>query len=277
MEKDEFLKGLLKRTSWYFNAEEVDKIQNQTIVLVGLGGIGALVLELLARLGVMKFRIMDMDRYEITNMNRQVFATASGLGSLKTEVAVARVKEINPYSQIEMAIAEKANKENAERIIKGADIFIDETDYPSSKFLFRHFARKYRVPIINGHCVSVTGGAVRIFDYRNTRQVDGDRYFAQPLLNYMACKMLGQKKSLDDFTTQEIEDLDKCKTPTASLNFVTNLIACIVVSEAVKLMTGKGKVYCYPKEIILDVPRLKIKVCSSRSPKKIIGKILCKQ
>ena len=64
------------------------------VAIVGLGGVGAITAELLARWGVKRFRLLDMDRYESSNLNRQLFATSKTLGRYKAEVAAERIMEI---------------------------------------------------------------------------------------------------------------------------------------------------------------------------------------
>jgi molybdopterin/thiamine biosynthesis adenylyltransferase len=267
MDKGRFLKEMVERTAMFFSDHDLGKIESTTIAIAGFGGVGAIVLELLVRLGVMRFRLMDMDRYEISNMNRQVFATTSTLGSWKVDVAASRIKEINPFAEVEMLIKEKADRENVERFVKGVDVLIQETDSPSSKFLFLEYAREYNVPLINGHCESVVGGIVHVYDYRNPRQRDGYRLFRLPTLSKMARKSLS-RKYVDEVSDEYLELLDRGKRPTASLNFVTNLIGCLVVSEAVKLITGMGKTYAHPREIFVSLPDLKMKVRSTRPLKK---------
>jgi len=276
LNKEDFLSGMSQRTLMFFSSSDISLIENKTIALAGLGGVGAIVLELLARMGVMKFRLMDMDKYELSNMNRQIFATQSTLDCWKVDVGISRVKEINPYAEIEMAFKEKANKANSEELIRGADMLIIETDFPSSKVLFHEFARKHQVPIINGHCVSVVGGVVKVFDYRDPKQVDGKRHFRTTILDKLAHILLGSGKSLDEMTWDDLEQLDKSKVPTASLNFVTNLVGCMVVAETVKFLTGMGKSCRYPKEIYVNLAKPKMGIRSSRSLKSPFLKLISK-
>lgn len=273
MNKKIFLEKMTDRTRMFLSDSDLDRIKNQTVALAGLGGVGAIVLELLARLGVMKFRLMDMDRYEISNMNRQLFATIDTLGKWKVDVAASRIKEINPYAEIETLIREKANRENVDNFLRGVDILIQETDSPSSKFLFLEYARRYKIPVINGHCESITSGVVHIYDYRDPKQRDGYRIFRSSILSRIARKLL-DKKTLDEVNDEYLDLLDKCKKPTASLNFVTNLIGCLVVSEMVKLLTESGKTYTHPKEIFIDLYDLKLKIRTTRPLKKWLTLLL---
>ena len=264
-EESTFLEGLTERTRMFLSESDLDKIRNQVIAQAGFGGIGSIVLELMVRLGVMKFRLLDMDKYDMSNMNRQIFAVTDTIGAWKSDVAAARIKEINPYAEVEISIIGRADKKNTDEFVKGADIFILGTDSPSSVFLFHESARKHGVPLIDGHCISVTGGSLQVFDYRDPRQVCKDRIFRSPTFNYMAQKILGQRQLLHDMSDEKIKQFDEGKVATASLNFVTNMIGCMVACEVVKLITGQGKTYLYPKEIYVDLFDPKMKIRSARS------------
>ncbi len=265
MDKDSFLDKMSERTRMFLSDGDLNKIRSKTVALVGLGGIGAIVLEMLVRTGVTKLRIMDMDKYEMSNLNRQIFATINTVGKWKTETAIERIKEINPFVEVEMVITEKANRDNVDKFVKGADLFILEADFPSGMLLFHESARKYKVPLIDGGCVKVKGGSIKVFDYRDPKQICRDRIFRSSVLNSIAKAILGHRATASEMTDEELANLDKAKVPTASLGFLTNAVGCIVVAEAIKFITGKGKSYRYPKEIYIDLFNPKIKIRSARS------------
>src|SRR5512139_2181287 len=104
LDEKEYLDGMLQRTGLYFSKEDLETVRNSVVAIAGLGGVGAITAELLARWGIKKFRLLDMDRYEPSNLNRQLFATSKTLCQYKADVAGERIKEINPYAEIEMII-----------------------------------------------------------------------------------------------------------------------------------------------------------------------------
>ena len=147
---------MLQRSSLFFSREELDKIMNTTVAIAGLGGVGAITAELLARWGIKKFRLLDKDKYEPTNLNRQLFATTKTLGQYKVDVAAKRIREINPYAEIEMMIKEPITNENGHRFLKDVDILIQTTDSPSG-LIFYKIAQRNKVPVVNGY-TTITGG-----------------------------------------------------------------------------------------------------------------------
>ena len=124
MTKEEYLRAILDRTTYYFSQEELSKLTSATAAIAGVGASGNMVIELLARWGISNFRLIDMDKFELSNMNRQIFATQSTMNKWKTEAAAARIKEINPYANIEIIFNEKISKENGDSLIRGADFVL---------------------------------------------------------------------------------------------------------------------------------------------------------
>ena len=98
----QYLRVIQARTLLFFDFKDIEKISHLTVALAGIGGVGALVAELLARWGIRRFKLIDMDVYSASNMNRQIFATTHNLGKPKVEVAAERIKQINPFSKVEI-------------------------------------------------------------------------------------------------------------------------------------------------------------------------------
>ncbi len=242
----------------FFTKSELAKIRDTRFAIAGLGGVGAIVAELVARWGVKRVRLLDKDRYEVSNLNRQIFATTYTLGDYKTDVAKKRIKEISPCTEVEMVINKRCDAESVFNFLNGADIVIQTTDSPSS-ILFYKIARSFKIPLVNGYS-TVTGGCVSVYDYRNS-----DCYSIWEQIKDKL-KWRGIKDVLE-MNSEELDLLDKMwghgTTPT--INFVTNTVGCIIVSEAIKLITNKGKSVKYPYKIEFDLfsPSLrKKKMCS---------------
>ena len=75
------------RTQMLLGKEGIDKLKNSKIMIVGLGAVGGYVLEALARSGVGSFVLVDFDKFEESNINRQILALSETIGLKKTEVA----------------------------------------------------------------------------------------------------------------------------------------------------------------------------------------------
>ena len=258
MTEKEYIAGMLDRSALFFSQAELDKVRNSTFAIAGLGGVGAITAELIARWGVKKIRLFDKDHYDRSNLNRQLFATSKTLNKLKVEVAAERIKEINPYAEIEMTIADQVDNENVHEFVEGADIIIQTTDSPSSK-LFYLAAQKHRVPLVNGYS-TITGCRIQTFDYQNSKCTT----FLDPLWNRLKFR---NQKSLDKMTRQELNLFDEqyVHATAPSINFVTNMVGCLIVAEAIKVIIGKSKVVYYPRYLEFDVFNFKMKIGRSTS------------
>lgn len=259
MNEQEYVKGMLTRTCLYFSEAAADRVRNATMAIAGMGGVGAITVELLARWGVKKFRLLDMDKYEPTNLNRQLFATAATLGQYKVDVAAERIREINPHAEIEMIIKDMVHNENAPQFVEGADIIIQNADRPSAKLLY-NAARKFKIPLVNGYA-SLSGGRVQTFDFHNSE-------CTSKLEEWWNKQKQIDGKRLEDMTPEEVLQYDKnyVHATAPSVNFVTNMVGCLIVAEAVKLLTGEGRNVLYPKYLEFDTFDFSMKVRNSLSP-----------
>ncbi len=112
-----------------------------TVAVIGAGGVGSPAALYLAAAGVGTLRLIDPDTVSLSNLQRQVLFNTADVGRPKVEVAQARLAALNPGVRIE-AVAEALNRENATRLIAGADVVLDGTD----DFAVRH--------AVNAACVA---------------------------------------------------------------------------------------------------------------------------
>ena len=124
-------------------------LQKKRVLLVGVGGVGGYVLESLVRSGILHITICDFDRFEETNINRQILATSVNLGNLKVEEASLRARIINPNCQI-TANSKKIEAQNISRLeVSSFDYVIDACDDINVKVALILECRKKMVPIIS--------------------------------------------------------------------------------------------------------------------------------
>ena len=128
------LRARLERQITLIGEESTLKLINASVCVIGLGGVGGYVAEMLARSGVGKLFLVDCDTVSISNLNRQIIATSSSVGRKKTDVMLERVQDINPECNA-TALDIFVTKDNADEIIEksGADIIIDAIDNVSAK------------------------------------------------------------------------------------------------------------------------------------------------
>ncbi len=116
------------RTELILGKEAIKKLENSTVMVVGLGAVGGYALEALARSGVGHLILVDFDVFEISNINRQILALTSTLGQKKTETGKQRVLDINPNCRVEIVDC-FVNHENIDTILnRKIDFAVDAID-----------------------------------------------------------------------------------------------------------------------------------------------------
>ncbi len=116
-----------KRNIGWVSAEEQNRIKDFTIAIGGLGGVGGSHAITMARMGFTKFRIADLDHYELSNFNRQDGANIQNIGRSKIGVTVETLMVINPNIEI-TRFDNGLSKDNIDEFLTGADIYLDSLD-----------------------------------------------------------------------------------------------------------------------------------------------------
>lgn len=91
---------MFDRVISFVGKDNLEKIKNTTVLVVGLGGVGGYALEALVRSGIGNVILMDYDKVDLSNLNRQIITNQNNIGKYKVEVAMERVKSINPECKI---------------------------------------------------------------------------------------------------------------------------------------------------------------------------------
>lgn len=119
------------------------------VVVIGMGGLGCPVALGLAERGVSDLRLVDPDCVELSNLPRQVLYTAADIGKPKVVVAQARLAALFPQTRVEF-FQERLTSSNVAALFDGADVIVDGTDDPSTKFLINDRALATGQPCVLG-------------------------------------------------------------------------------------------------------------------------------
>ncbi len=153
--KLEILPERYNRNMKTFSYKDQVTLLKSKVTVVGLGGLGGNVSEILARCGIGTLTLIDGDIFDDSNLNRQLFSTTSLLGKSKAEAAKARISDVNPCVDLEI-YDEYFNEKNGENLIKGSDLVIDCLDNLKTRFLLEKECKKAGCPLI---CAAVAGNA----------------------------------------------------------------------------------------------------------------------
>ena len=141
---------------------EQRRLLQSRVAIIGAGGLGGTVLELLARMGIGELMIADKDIIVDSNLNRQILSQENNLGQSKAEVALKRAKKINSSIEItEYSIF--IDSDNAKKIIKGADVVVDALDNLPSRFVLQKTCQELKIPLVHGAIAGFNGQLITIF------------------------------------------------------------------------------------------------------------------
>lgn len=132
------------------------------VAIIGLGGLGGAVTEMLARIGIGHLTLVDGDVFDESNLNRQLLSSPRLLGSRKAETAAGRVAELNA-AVTTRAIADFFTPENGAEILKDVDLAIDCLDNIPSRFTLETACRQAAIPMVSAAIAGWTGQATVIF------------------------------------------------------------------------------------------------------------------
>lgn len=137
------------RTARLIGQDGVDRLASSTVLILGLGGVGGYVLEGLARAGVGGFILADCDVFSESNLNRQILATRETVGRKKTEVALERVKLINPDAKVELFDA-FLDAGNIPDLLSrdGISFVVDAIDNVTAKIAAVSEAKRRSIPVL---------------------------------------------------------------------------------------------------------------------------------
>lgn len=183
------------------------------VAVVGAGGLGGNVIELLARQGIGFLRIIDGDTFARHNLNRQLLATERTLGMNKATVAAARVAEVNSDVKVD-AVPAMFDENNGAGLLAGMDVVVDALDSIHCRLLLGRVARELGIPLVHAAIAGLTGQVKTILP-------DG------PGLEKIYGTLNGRNEGVEAVLG------NPSATPA--------LAAALQVQEVVKLLTGIGK------------------------------------
>ncbi len=138
------------------------RLLRSRVCVVGLGGLGGGVCEILARMGVGALTLLDGDRFEETNLNRQLLAREDLLGSPKAEAARDRVARINGSVRVRTESV-FVDETNARQVLAGHDVLVDGLDNLRTRFILEAAGRDLGIPLVSAAVAGACGQLTVIF------------------------------------------------------------------------------------------------------------------
>ena len=144
-----------------FGEKGQEKLKRAKVVIAGGGGLGSPSAIYLAAAGVGTIRIVDHDRVELSNLNRQILHWDKDIGRNKVDSAAEKLRQLNQGVKIE-AIEETINEANVSRLVAGFDVILDATDNLPTRYSLNKAAIENHIPFIHGAVYGLEGRAMTI-------------------------------------------------------------------------------------------------------------------
>jgi molybdopterin-synthase adenylyltransferase len=216
----------LRNMNSFSPADQIRLLRSQAAV-VGLGGLGGTVIEILARAGVGHLVLIDGDRFEEHNLNRQMLCLQESIGSSKAQKAAERVCAIN--SSVNISVQPLfLTDENALHLIAGSQVVVDCLDNIHSRFTLQTAAQRADIPLVSAAVAGTTGHVTTIF----SQDVGLERIH-------------GPRHSLANTHGAEII--------LGNLPQTVTMVAAMEGAEALKVLTGRTRQLLRDKLWVMDL------------------------
>ena len=141
-----------------------NKIKNSKVLIIGMGGLGCPLLTYLASSGVCNIGIIDHDRVEISNLNRQILFNSNDLGKFKVDQAKIKIKKV--YNQIKIkTFRTKITNKNINKVLGDYQIICDGTDNFKTRYLINDYCKKNKKILISA-AISKFDGQLFKFNFK---------------------------------------------------------------------------------------------------------------
>jgi len=192
-----------------FSKEELKNSFEKKVCVLGCGGLGGYVIQILARFGIGYLTIVDGDSFAISNLNRQVFSDINSIGIEKVIKTKKDLDIINPDIKINI-VCDMVDKENAYDILSGHDVIVDCLDNINTRLLVQDVCEELNIPLIHGAIAGFYGQVTTI--------LPGDK----TLNRIYKAGNVGVEKNL------------------GNPSFIPPCISSIQACEVIKLLNNKG-------------------------------------
>jgi len=242
------------RTEQLIGKESLARLKHARVAVFGLGAVGSYAVEALARAGVGHLRLVDCDCVRPSNINRQLYALESTLNKPKTEVARARVLDINPDCTVEALQVFAAKSTLPKLLAKPLDAVVDAIDSVSPKVELIAAATRCGIPVVSsmGAATRMDPTAIRLGDISETDVCPLARFVRKRLRRNGIASGVRCIFSIEDprnksapVGKEENEEPSfsqgRKRRPIGSLSYITGIFGLLAASEVIKMILNKSQ------------------------------------
>ncbi len=217
----------------------IQTLQNASIIVFGVGGVGGYCAEALVRSGIGSITIVDYDRLDITNLNRQVIALHSTIGEVKVDVLKSRLLDINPSLRI-TTLEKRIYPENLlDFNLQDYDYVVDCIDTITSKISIAEYCYHNNIHLISsmGFGNKINPLDIKVSDINKTSACPLAKVMRRELRNRKIKKLKSVWSS--EIPSKRIVEENHGKRSPGSVSFVPSAAGIVIASEVIKDIIGK--------------------------------------
>ena len=190
---------------------ENDSLRGKKVCVIGCGGLGGYIIEMLGRLGIGTIVAVDGDVFDESNLNRQILSEVLNIGKSKASQAFKRMEKVNPDITI-IPVSENFTEKNYKSILEGCHVVADALDSIDDRLFLQKCCEELNLPLIHGAIAGWYGQVTTV--------LPGD-------------------KSLDKIYSAHKDT--EIENPLGNPSFIPSIVASIEVAEIVKVLVGRGE------------------------------------
>ena len=215
------------------------RIKEAKVLIIGVGGLGCPLLTYLASSGINNIGIVDHDKIELNNLNRQVLFDTSDLGKYKVYRAKEKIKKI--YNQIKLKTHKiKITKKNIKSILKGYDIICDGTDNFNTRLLINDYCKVNKKILISAAISKFKG---HLFKFNFKKKIACFRCFMPEQPNQ---EINCDNEGIFPPVAGVLGCLQANEVMKTILNFKDDLNGNILIFDSLKMIIRKSKIQINP-------------------------------
>lgn len=226
------MEKIFYRTEKLIGSDNLEILKKSSVAVIGLGGVGSYAVEAIGRSGIGEILIVDSDRIEETNLNRQLPALLSTIGEYKTDVVEKRLLDINPMVKITKHSV-RLNENNLDDILSGHyDYVIDAIDSVPDKIALIRYCVTNRIPIVSamGAANRINPTMLKVEDIKNTSVCPLAKKIRRELRNYGINEGVQVVYSTENPIKSEYDG----STRLGSISFVPGTMGLLLASVVVR-------------------------------------------
>ena len=230
----------MSRTQLLLGDEKMETLMNKHVLVVGLGGVGGICAEMIARSGVGRMTIVDADTIDLSNCNRQIPALHSEVGKLKAEVMEMRLKDINPNIQLTILSLYIEDEITFNILDEGCfDYAVDCIDTLGPKVQFIKACKDRNIPIVTslGAGGKMDPSLAQITDISKTYQCTLAKYVRKKLHEvgiFKGLKVVFSPEQIDPTKVIVTEKAFPKKSLIGTISYMPAIFGCLVASVVIR-------------------------------------------